>query len=89
MCARATGSESLVQHGVTGRLIRPGAVGEFADALAHYCTDADARAAAGEAAQAFAERFGWDQVNQALLDTYRRVIAQRERGAQPKASPVP
>ncbi|MCB2014350.1 MAG: glycosyltransferase family 1 protein, partial [Sphingobium sp.] len=65
VCARATGSESLVQHGVTGRLIRPGAVGEFADALAHYCTDADARAAAGEAAQAFAERFGWDQVNQA------------------------
>src|SRR3546814_5778343 len=34
VAARATGSESLVADGVTGRLIRPGAITAFADALA-------------------------------------------------------
>jgi len=33
VAARATGSESLVTEGVTGRLIRPGAISDFADAL--------------------------------------------------------
>ncbi len=89
VAARATGSESLVQDGITGRLIRPGAVGQFADALGDYCADLPARIAAGQAAQAIAERYGWDQVNQALLDTYRRIIAQRQRGAVPRSSPVP
>jgi len=89
ICARATGSESLVQDGVTGRLIRPGAISDFADALTYYCTQAKERERSGQAALAFAARFGWDTINQALLDTYRRIIAQRQSGAQPKASPVP
>ncbi|MEJ7926649.1 glycosyltransferase family 1 protein [Sphingobium sp. AN641] len=89
VAARATGSESLVTDGVTGRLVRPGAIGAFADALQAYCNDAQARADAGGASQAMVERFGWDQVNQALVDTYLRVIRQRERGARPHASPVP
>ncbi|HEX7743635.1 MAG TPA: glycosyltransferase family 1 protein [Sphingobium sp.] len=89
VAARATGSESLVTEGVTGRLIRPGAIGTFADALAAYCTDADARAQAGAAAMAQAEHYGWDQVNQALVDTYIRVIRQRSHGATLRSSPVP
>jgi glycosyltransferase involved in cell wall biosynthesis len=89
VAARATGSESLVTEGVTGRLIRPGAIGDFADALQHYCEDRPARAAAGQAAQARAERNGWDQVNQALVDTYLRVIRQRAQGMVPRSSPVP
>lgn len=89
VAARATGSESLVTEGVTGRLIRPGAIGAFADALQAYCIDADARHAAGAAAQARAERNGWDQVNQALVDTYLRVIRQRAQGLAPRSSPVP
>jgi glycosyltransferase involved in cell wall biosynthesis len=89
VAARATGSESLVTQGVTGRLIRPGAIGAFADALQAYCTDAGARADAGRAAQARAERNGWDQVNQALVDTYLRVIRQRAQGLAPRSSPVP
>jgi glycosyltransferase involved in cell wall biosynthesis len=89
VAARATGSESLVTEGVTGRLIRPGAISAFADALQAYCIDADARHAAGAAAQARAERNGWDQVNQALVDTYLRVIRQRAQGLAPKSSPVP
>ncbi|MGD9810954.1 MAG: glycosyltransferase family 4 protein [Sphingobium sp.] len=89
VCARATGSESLVKDGVSGRLIRPGAIGEFADALAAYCADPALRSTAGEAGRAYAERFGWDQVNQVVLDTYLRVVAQRQRGAAPRQSPVP
>ncbi|MEG8223812.1 glycosyltransferase, partial [Sphingomonas sp. HH69] len=89
VAARATGSESLVTDGVTGRLIRPGAIGDFADALQHYCDDGAARARAGEAARTRAERNGWDQVNQALVDTYLRVIRQRAQGMVLRSSPVP
>ncbi|HJT39877.1 MAG TPA: glycosyltransferase family 1 protein [Sphingobium sp.] len=89
VAARATGSESLVSEGVTGRLIRPGAIGAFADALAAYCTDPAERAQAGAAAMADAERYGWDQVNQALVDAYLRIIRQRTQGATLRSSPVP
>ncbi|WP_313335360.1 glycosyltransferase family 1 protein [Sphingobium yanoikuyae] len=89
VAARATGSENLVQEGITGRLIRPGAIGKFADALQIYCTDTAARASAGAAAEAQAEHFGWDQVNQALVDTYLRIIRQRAQGAKIRSSPVP
>lgn len=89
VCARATGSESLVRDHVTGRLVRPGAIGDFADALAAYCADPELRLSTGQAGMAFAERFGWDQVNQAVLDTYRRVVALRRTGEVPRRSPVP
>ncbi len=89
VAARATGSESLVTEGVTGRLIRPGAVSDFADALEAYCIDEEARARAGAAGIARTARNGWDQVNQALVDTYLRVIRQRAQGATPRSSPVP
>jgi glycosyltransferase involved in cell wall biosynthesis len=75
VAARATGSESLVADGVTGRLIAPGAADEMADALAFYCADEAARAKAGEAGERASRRFGWDEVNQELVDHYLRVIA--------------
>jgi glycosyltransferase involved in cell wall biosynthesis len=90
VAAIATGSESLERDGVTGRLVRPGWIEGFADALAVYCTDANARRAAGEAGAQAAERFGWDRVNQALVDTYLRVIRQRAAGGTvPRMGPVP
>lgn len=90
IAAKATGSESLVEDGVTGRLIRPGAIEAFADALQHYCEDGEARRAAGEAGCRASERYGWDQVNQALVDGYLRIIRQRAEGVQgPPRSPVP
>lgn len=89
VAARATGSESLVTDGVTGRLVRPGAIGAFADALQIYCSDPAERARAGEASRREAERYGWDQVNQALVDTYLRVLRQSVQGATLHPSPVP
>lgn len=89
VAARATGSESLVTENVTGRLIRPGAIGAFAEALGDYCTDVAARMQAGRAAMVEAERYGWDKVNQALVDTYVRLVRQRMQGTVPRSSPVP
>ena len=90
VAAIATGSESLVRDGVTGRLVRPGWIEGFADALGGYCTDAAARMAAGAAGEKAAERFGWDQVNQALVDTYLRVLRQRAAGGSVlRMGPVP
>ena len=90
VAASATGSESLVSDGWTGRLIRPGAIDAFADALAHYCRDEEARRAAGAAGCQASLRYGWDEVNQALVDGYLRIVRQRAAGGRlPARSPVP
>jgi len=89
VAAIATGSESLVTDGVTGRLIRPGAIEQFCDALAHYCTDAEARRAAGEAGHRASQRYGWDAVNHELAEAYIRVIRQHNEGGRQQRSPVP
>src|SRR5687767_2948722 len=90
VAAAATGSQSLVTDGVSGRLVRAGAIHAFADALAHYCGDREAREAAGRAGAAASGRYGWDEVNRALADGYLRVVRQREGGGRlPPPSPVP
>ena len=90
VAASATGSESLVTDGVTGRLIRPGAIEAFADALAAYCDNPSVREAAGRAGERVSERYGWDRVNQSLVDAYCRIIRQRAGGGRmPGNSPVP
>jgi phosphatidylinositol alpha 1,6-mannosyltransferase len=90
VAAIATGSECLVADRVSGRLIRPGAIQAFADALAYYCNDREARAAAGAAGLSESGHYGWDEVNQALVNAYLRVIRQRENGGRlPGQSPVP
>jgi glycosyltransferase involved in cell wall biosynthesis len=89
VAAIATGSESLVEDRVTGRLIRPGAIEAFADALARYCGNEEERVAAGRAGARVSLRYGWDEVNQSLVDAYIRIIRQRAAGARMKRSPVP
>jgi phosphatidylinositol alpha 1,6-mannosyltransferase len=90
VAAIATGSQSLVQDGVTGRLVRAGAIDGFAAALEAYCRDPEIRRAAGRAGCEASRRYGWDEVNQALVDGYLRVIRQRQGGGRPiSASPVP
>jgi glycosyltransferase involved in cell wall biosynthesis len=83
IAARATGSLSLVEDNVTGRLIRPGANEAFAQALRFYCENDDARAAAGAAGRAVSERYSWDTVNAALVEGYLRIIRHREAGFRP------
>ncbi|MDE1918544.1 MAG: glycosyltransferase family 1 protein [Sphingomonadales bacterium] len=80
VCAAATGSESLVDDHVNGRLIRPGAVHAFAEALKAYLVSPELRAAHGAAGEARSLDFSWDRINQAVASTYLRLIRQKRRG---------
>ncbi len=73
----ATGSQNLVSNGVSGRLIRPGAVHQFAEAIRDYIQDPKLRAAHGQAGEKRSEAFSWDQINQVVADTYLRLIRQK------------
>ena len=90
VAAIATGSQSLVADGINGRLVRAGAIQDFAEALAFYCRNEDARRSAGEAGEAVSLHYGWDEVNQALVEGYLRVVRYRAGGVKlPPPSPVP
>ena len=90
VAARATGSESLIKDGVNGRLVQPGRTQAFADALQTYCEDTELRRSIGEAGLDASERYGWDQVNQELVDSYIRIIRQHNAGVRlVRQSPVP
>jgi glycosyltransferase involved in cell wall biosynthesis len=82
VAAAATGSQNLVDHGKSGRLIRPGAVHQFAEALRGYVEDPKLRAAHGKAGARRAEAFSWDQINQVVADTYLRLIRQKAASAK-------
>ncbi|MFC0205927.1 glycosyltransferase family 4 protein [Novosphingobium soli] len=79
VAAAATGSQSLVDDRVSGRLVPPGAVHQFAEALKSYITDPDLRRRHGEAGSARAVEFSWDAINQTVADTYLRLIRQKAK----------
>lgn len=79
VAAAATGSQSLVDDRVSGRLIPPGAVHQFAEALKGYIVDPALRSAHGEAGIERASEFSWDRINQAVADTYVRLVRQNAR----------
>jgi len=83
VAAQAAGSESLVDNNVSGRLVRPGAIHAFAEVLRGYITNPALRAAHGEAGEIRAREFGWDRINQAVADTYLRLIRQKARVGRP------
>ncbi len=77
VAAAATGSESLVDDRVTGRLIRPGAVHQFAEAVRGYIAEPQLRAVHGSAGEARSLEFSWDRINQTVADTMIRLIRQK------------
>lgn len=79
VAARATGSASIVKHGQTGYLVSPGAITGFADDLERYCRDPALRALHGAAGLAESAAYQWDAINQAVADTYLRLIRQKQR----------
>jgi glycosyltransferase involved in cell wall biosynthesis len=91
VAAGATGSASLVNDGVTGRLVplqgQSADVAACAEALAAYCRDPALRAAHGAAGETRAREFSWDAINRAVADYYitlieeRRAVQQREAAA--------
>ncbi|MCR2834946.1 glycosyltransferase family 4 protein [Parerythrobacter lacustris] len=78
VAAGATGASSLVQDGVTGRLVPPGSASAFAEAIAPYCTDHALRHAHGAAGEARSKDYDWDAINQAVADTYLRLVDARK-----------
>ncbi|OYX91559.1 MAG: glycosyl transferase family 1 [Novosphingobium sp. 17-62-19] len=79
VAAAATGSQSLVDDCVSGRLITPGAVRQFAEALRSYVEDAALRARHGAAGEERSLEFSWDRINQAVADTYLRLVRQKAK----------
>ncbi len=77
--ARATGSASIIHHDVTGFLCEPGSITEFASRLETYVRDPALRAAHAAAAAQEASLYEWDPINQAVVDTYLRLIAAHRR----------
>ena len=77
VAAKATGSQSLVEDNVSGRLITPGAIVQFAEALRLYCIDSALRAQHGNAGEQRSHDYSWDAINQTVADTYLRLIRQR------------
>jgi glycosyltransferase involved in cell wall biosynthesis len=77
VAAAATGSQNLVANGRSGRLIRPGAVHQFAEALRAYIEDPALRSDHGKAGELRSRDFSWDQINQVVADTYMRLIRQK------------
>jgi len=77
VAAAATGSESLVADGVSGRLVKPGDVTAFAGALQEYIRDPALARAHGAAGEARASEFGWDRINSAVAHAYLRLVANK------------
>jgi phosphatidylinositol alpha 1,6-mannosyltransferase len=77
VAAKATGSQSLVEDGSWGRLITPGAIAQFSEALRLYCTDPIVRMQHGKAGEIRSHDYSWDAINQTVADTYLRLIRQK------------
>jgi phosphatidylinositol alpha 1,6-mannosyltransferase len=78
VCADATGSRSLVVHGTTGYLARPGCAQDFAEYIAALGSDAGLRRQMGQAARARSLGFSWDEAMARLLGYYNAVLAQQD-----------
>lgn len=95
VCADATGSRSLVRHGVTGFLARPGDAESFAVFLSSLIHDPSLRRSFGGAAVLASRSYDWDVVMSGLVEGYREAIERtslaaalrRPRQARPQAQP--
>jgi glycosyltransferase involved in cell wall biosynthesis len=79
MAAAASGTTSLVQDNVTGRLAEPGDIDAMANELADYARNPDLRLKHGAAGLEFAKTMDWDEINAAVMRVYERVIERRRR----------
>ena len=82
MAAAASGTTSLVQDNVTGRLAEPGDIEAMASELADYQRNPELRLKHGAAGLEFAKTMDWDEINAAVMHVYERVIERRRRSAR-------
>jgi phosphatidylinositol alpha 1,6-mannosyltransferase len=74
ICARATGSMSLVSHGTTGFLCESHNVAEYADCLQRLIGDAGLRRGLGAASRSRSLIYNWDRILHDVLTNYREVL---------------
>jgi glycosyltransferase involved in cell wall biosynthesis len=74
ICANATGSQSLVQDGLTGFLARPHDVEDFTAHVADLALDPIKRGRMSAAARARALTFSWDETMKNLLARYKTIV---------------
>ena len=86
LAAAASGTTSLVEDGVTGRLSEPGDIDAMADELADYQRNPELRLRHGAAGLEFAKTMDWDHINAAVMHVYERVIDRRARLSRLRAS---
>jgi phosphatidylinositol alpha 1,6-mannosyltransferase len=82
MAAAASGTTSLVQDNVTGRLAEPGDIDAMANELADYQRNPELRLKHGAAGLEFAKTMDWDEINAAVMHVYERIIERRRRLAK-------
>jgi phosphatidylinositol alpha 1,6-mannosyltransferase len=70
VAAYATGPVGMVEDGKSGILVQPDDISAYADAIQRFAEDHEFRRAAGEAGHRIAQRYRWDLINQAAVDTY-------------------
>ena len=74
VCADATGSASLVEHGATGFLASPGKTSDFAEYVQRLVTDADLRHEMGCRALARAQEYEWNAILSRIAGYYDEVL---------------
>lgn len=74
VCADATGSNTLVDHGVTGFLATPGRSEDFLDYVARLVVDTELQERMGHAALSQARHYEWDAVLARLVGYYEEIL---------------
>lgn len=74
--ADATGSKSLVEHGVNGYLGTPKKTKEFADLILSLVDDAELRVKMAAASRQKALAYSWETINNGLIEQYREALSQ-------------
>ena len=75
VCADATGSRSLVEHGRSGYLAEPGSVEEFATHVGRIAADPELRQKMAVAARDHSRSFSWDGTMDRILGYYKSLLA--------------
>jgi glycosyltransferase involved in cell wall biosynthesis len=74
VCADATGSRTLVEHGESGLLVPPGNARAFQEAVVHLLENARLRRQMGTRALQRAHKYDWDAVLSKMVDYYDEVL---------------
>lgn len=74
VCADATGSRTLVEHGETGLLVPPGNARAFTEAVLHLVEDDHERRRMGRGALLRAKEYDWDAVLMHMVRCYDEIV---------------